>query len=458
MERRRVFAFIAFATLVASAVVAVVLIDAVTAVAVALGAVLMTGVSGWYLVTTTGIGRAIGGVVVAGGFVVLLSVSSSASSQLAFVALLFVSLAVSIGGARYALGRDRKSLRAAPPPGVPVGPAARPALIVNPRSGDGVADAVGLIDAAKARGIEVVMLDEGLDLAELAARAIAAGADAIGMAGGDGSQAVVASLAMKHRIAHVCIPAGTRNHFALDLGLDRDDVIGALDAFGDAHERRVDLAQIGDRVFVNNVSLGAYATVVQSSEYREAKVRTAASMLPELFGHDGPTCPMTFGGPDGELHHDAALLLVANNAYTLTRLSGLGTREKLDGGELGVAAVEIDSALEVAGFVAAEAAGLLGNYPGFHEWTTAEFRVDADGPIEAGVDGEALTLDPPLEFRSLPGALRVRIPSHAPGWSPAALSPPSVWWTVRTLAHVLAGHRTTVADHESAPSMPARGS
>ncbi len=170
-------------------------------------------------------------------------------------------------------------------------------------------------------------------------------------------------------------------------------------------------------------------------------------MLPELLGDDGPTSPMRFCGPDGEAHDSAPLLLVANNAYTLTRLSGLGTRERLDGGELGVAAVEIGSAAEVAAFVAAEAAGQLSRYPGFHEWTARDFRVDAEGPNEAGVDGEALVLTPPLEFRSLPGARRVRIPTHAPGWSPAALPPPSVGWTVRALFRVLIGRPPALGEH-----------
>ena len=62
------------------------------------------------------------------------------------------------------------------------------------------------------------------------------------MAGGDGSQALVAQVAMEHDVAYVCIPAGTRNHLALDLGLDRDDVVGALDAFRAGTERPIDLA------------------------------------------------------------------------------------------------------------------------------------------------------------------------------------------------------------------------
>ena len=106
------------------------------------------------------------------------------------------------------------------------------------------------------------------------------------MAGGDGSQALVATVAMRHDVAHVCVPAGTRNHFALDLGLDRNDVVGALDAFTDGVERRIDLASLNERIFVNNASLGVYARVVQSDEYRDAKLATWKRMLPDMVGQD----------------------------------------------------------------------------------------------------------------------------------------------------------------------------
>ncbi len=445
---RRLAATAALLTLLAAVVLIVVaLSSAAIVVIVALVAVVIVGVGGWYVVTTHGPGRVVGLVMMA--VVVGVLVAGLADRDVRWLTLVSIValIVLSVISARYALGRDRANLRATPPPGRPVGAARHGVLIVNPSSGDGVAHSVGLVDAARRRGIETMVLDTDDDLADLARRAIETGADVIGMAGGDGSQALVAALAVEHDLAHVCIPAGTRNHFALDLGLDRDDVLGALDAFGPAHERRVDLAQVGDRVFVNNVSLGVYATIVQSSEYRDAKVQTAITMLPELLGDDGSMSPMRFCGPDGETHDRAALLLVANNAYTLTRLSGLGTRERLDGGVLGIAAVEIGSAAEVAAFVAAEAAGQLARFSGFHEWTTPDFCVESDGPIEVGVDGEALVLETPLQFRSLPGALRVRIPTHAPGWSPAALAPPSVGWTVRALFRVVAGRPPALGEH-----------
>ena len=120
---------------------------------------------------------------------------------------------------------------------------------------------------------------------QLAESVVAAGADLIGMAGGDGSQALVASVASRHGLPFVVVPAGTRNHFALDLGIDREDVPGSLAAFRRRQSTgSIDLAEVNGRVFVNNAAMGVYATIVQSADYREAKVQTVATMLPDLLG------------------------------------------------------------------------------------------------------------------------------------------------------------------------------
>jgi diacylglycerol kinase family enzyme len=191
----------------------------------------------------------------------------------------------------------------------------------------------------------------------MAEDAIARGADVIGMAGGDGSQALVATVAARHDIPHVTVPAGTRNHFALDLGLDRDDVAGALDAFFDGIERRVDLAEVNGRVFVNNASLGLYAKIVQSSEYRDAKLKTAAGMLPDLLGPDAKPLDLRFTGPDGTVYPTAHLILVSNDPYQLDHLGGRGTREQIDQGTLGLVTARISGPVPARRFVALEAAG-----------------------------------------------------------------------------------------------------
>jgi diacylglycerol kinase family enzyme len=311
---------------------------------------------------------------------------------------------------------------------------------MNPRSGGGKVEKFDLEVEARRRGVTPVVLGPDDDLRELAERA-AGHADVIGMAGGDGSQALVADVARRHDIPFVCVPAGTRNHFALDLGLDRENVAAALAAYGDAVERRVDLALLGDRVFVNNASLGVYATVVQSPKYRDAKVATVAEQLPELLGPGADRFDLHFTRSDGADEPPADVVLVSNGVYRLDRLSGFGTRERLDAGALGIVTVTVDRARDLPTLVSAELTGQLARFRGYRAWAAPEFVIRSEKPlVEVGVDGEALRLPPPLRFRTLPGALRVRIPLDAPGVAPAALVPHGIGRAVGALFRVLAGH------------------
>ena len=190
-------------------------------------------------------------------------------------------------------------------------------------------------------------------------------ADVIGMAGGDGSQALVAQVAMEHDLPYVCVPAGTRNHLALDLGLDRDDVVGALDAFIDGGERRIDLAFVNDRIFVNNVSLGIYAEIVQSEAYRDAKLadrRDDAARPARARTRRPSTCASV--GPTAREQETAQLVLVSNNRYVLDRLGAIGSRPRLDSGQLGIVAVEIANAAQAAELVSLSALGQVSRFDG----------------------------------------------------------------------------------------------
>jgi diacylglycerol kinase family enzyme len=257
------------------------------------------------------------------------------------------------------------------------------------------------------------VLHPGDDLRQLAEDAVARGADLLGMAGGDGSQALVASVASRHGIPFVVVPAGTRNHFALDLGLDRDDVPGALEAYQDGVDTVVDLAEVNGRVFVNNASMGVYARIVQSADYRDAKMQTAAAMLPDLLGPTAKSLDLRFSLPSGEEATTAQLLLISNNPYQLARLRGGGMRERLDGGVLGIAFVRVDTAAEAEKLAALEAVGSARQFASWNDWTATEFEVRSAVPVEIGVDGEALTLQPPLHFVIRPRALILRLPRSA---------------------------------------------
>jgi diacylglycerol kinase family enzyme len=401
-------------------VAAVALAGDVLVAVLAVALLLVCSAAIWLALTRRGPRRAVSAALAAlSGVGLIVLLVANWQGVLVLVGLLLL-LGVFGLAARYALGRSG----AAAVGGVlgavtPVDAAGSAVLIINLKSGGGKAERFDLAAQARRRGIEPVVLEPGDDLLELAESAITRGAQVIGMAGGDGSQALVATVAARHDVAHVCIPAGTRNHFALDLGLDREDVVGALDAFTDGIERRIDLARVNDRVFVNNASLGVYARVVQSEAYRDAKLETWTSMLPDLLGPGAEPIDLEFAAPDGSRFNDAPLVLVSNNPYQLTSLAGAGTRERIDAGLLGVVAARVRSAADVSKFVALELVGQVGRFPGLLSWATQEFEVRSNGPVEVGLDGEALVLDPPLRFVSLPGALRVRLPGGV-GLPPAA--------------------------------------
>ncbi len=320
--------------------------------------------------------------------------------------------------------------------------ARRGVLILNPRSGDGKGR-LGLADEARRRGIDVVVLEPGADLRALA-ETVAGGADALGMAGGDGSQAVVAAVAAARRMPFVCVPAGTRNHFALDLGINRDDPIGALDAFGPARETCIDLAEVNGQVFVNNVSLGLYARIVSSEKYRQAKQRTIVELLPDLLGPAATPFGLTIDAPDGPVT-DATVIQVSNNPYRLSSLVGFGSRPRLDGGTLGVATLSISRTSDLHRLVALEASGHPERYQGWRQWSTHKVTVEGPPSVSAALDGEARAWEPPLRFVVRPRALRVRIGAHETGASPAFLHPPLSATTLVGLTRVLWGRPSGIA-------------
>jgi len=442
---RRVTAVVALLAPLAVLVVVVValvrrpltLVLAVACVALGMGAAA-------YAITRPGVRRTLGAVLAVLALAAAVVLILAAAGGLLVIGLVVALILVSAAATRHALGRDIKSLKSSPTPGAAVGPAARPVLLMNPKSGGGKVDRFNLVEVARRRGIEPVVLAPGDDLLRLAEQAVAGGADVVGMAGGDGSQALVASVAAAHDVGFVCVPAGTRNHLAMDLGLDRDDVVAALDAFGEAVERRIDLGLVGDRVFVNNATAGLYAKIVQSPAYRDHKVGTALELLPAMLGPDATPFDLRFTGPDGTEHASAHLILISNDRYQLGSGEGFGSRRSIDGGNLGIVAATFRSSAELARLLESGATGRNWRPPGWVEWAAASFQLESGRPVEIGIDGEAIMLDPPIRFRTLPGALRVRIPLGAPGYSPAAAAPTPGWAGITALLRAVAGRPVAI--------------
>jgi len=342
--------------------------------------------------------------------------------HLIWVALVSIALIVLAGAAgRRALTPAAAS---ADMPSHKVPPPKRAFLIMNPRSGGGKVTKFGLKEKAEALGAEVALLEGPgvVDVAALARQAVADGADLLGVAGGDGTQALVAGIAAEHDLPFLVISAGTRNHFAMDLGLDRENPAACLDALTeDGVEERIDLGIIGDRTFVNNASFGAYAEIVESPAYRDDKTGTTLQMLPEILnGHRGAKLYATAG--DTTITGPQALL-VSNNPYEGGDIAGLSRRARLDTGTLGVVAVTVNSALQAATLLR----GARGQ--GLTTLTADEVVVDAEATeIPVGIDGETVIMPTPVRCAIRPKVLRVRVPRDRPGVLPprAALDWPAL--------------------------------
>jgi diacylglycerol kinase family enzyme len=256
---------------------------------------------------------------------------------------------------------------------------------------------------------------------------VAQGADLLGVAGGDGTQALVAGIAAEHGIPFMVITAGTRNHFALDLGLNREDPSACLSALADGVELRVDLGLINNQAFVNNASFGAYAEVVDTPAYRGDKLKTTLNLLPDLLqGHRGARLSAR---ADGTEIRSPQALLVANNPYGTGDVAGLSRRARLDRGMLGVVGVKVRNSRQAAGLLRGRKAG------GLRVLTTTKVEIDADADqIPVGVDGEAVSMSTPVTCTIAPSALRVWVPRDRPGVP--APKPPVNWARLRYLAGV----------------------
>nr|WP_246324028.1 diacylglycerol kinase family protein [Petropleomorpha daqingensis] len=333
----------------------------------------------------------------------------AANRMLWLAVLTLVLLAAGVATGRAALRPERSEWQ------LPVTDAAAPRhpfLVMNPRSGGGKVERFRLRERAEQLGAEVALLDgTGKDPQQLARDALARGADLLGVAGGDGTQALVAQVAVEHDVPFLVISAGTRNHFALDLGLDREEPARCLDALRDGVEARIDLGEINGRPFVNNASFGAYAEIVLNPAYRDDKRRTTLDALPDLLTRRrGARLTADVGGIRVE---DPHALLVSNNPYEASDLAGMGRRARLDRGLLGVIAIRVDSARQAVGLLN------TAHRQGLRRAVAAEVVVMADGAdIPVGIDGETVRLATPVRCTVRPGALRVRLPRERPGIRP----------------------------------------
>jgi diacylglycerol kinase family enzyme len=274
-----------------------------------------------------------------------------------------------------------------------------PVLIINPGSGGGKAQKIGLASAATGLGIETIVRKKGEKIPDLANRAVDRGADHLLIAGGDGSQARVANVAIKRGVAFSCIPSGTRNHFAMDLGLDRSNPKKALSAAFDGVEFRVDVGRVAKRLFVNNVSFGFYAEAIADPDYRTHKAKSIADAAAASSEH--PEKGVSVTAPDGTVHDNIGMLLASNNPYQYIGPPDFAGRAALDTGLVGVI---------MADRSAAGPSGL--NRGEIKEWTTPKLTIEsAEKKVPVGIDGSLHKVKAPIDVEIDRAALRVVLPT-----------------------------------------------
>jgi diacylglycerol kinase family enzyme len=231
------------------------------------------------------------------------------------------------------------------------------------------------------------------------------------MAGGDGSLGAVAAVAVELNVPFVPVPFGTRNHFAGDVGFDGDDPIASLAAFR-GPERRVDVGEVSGRTFLNNVSLGLYASFVHDPARKTRnRVLALARMLPAALGRSRKPLAFSLEANGRREEHLALIALVANNRYEMTSPAELGERPELDGGLLHAYVIGAVGRRSLLALLAKAAVGNVQEAHGWVEHSAPRLAVEAVHPrLHAAVDGEPVVLEPPLVFEIKPRALRVRTP------------------------------------------------
>ena len=404
-ERFVVPRFLAIAALVCTALFPIVVIiswlgDPRQPLALVVGLALL-GIGAWLTVSRRRARRTVGVILAAIGIAFLVwTLLRDVPALLTMIALAIGAIALGLTALARSADDDTPAQAWTP---------SRPVLICNPKSGGGKVVSFKIAEQAKAQGVEVVTLQEGLDLEELARDAIARGADCLGMAGGDGSQALVAAVAIEHGIPFVVISAGTRNHFALDLGLDRDNPDSGLVAFTNGVLRTIDYATVNGKLFVNNVSFGLYASIVENDSYRDAKLQTTLDVLPDVLAADTDPYDMHFRLPSGEEVSGSIVLLVSNNPYITDGLLGLGQRPALDRGQLG--GLVITGPAAATPTTPSDESTESRSRGALQRFTATELQVTSSSlEIAVGIDGETVHVSTPVELVSHPKGLTMLVP------------------------------------------------
>ena len=302
-----------------------------------------------------------------------------------------------------------------------VSPAMNAVILINRSGGTAKGDPeIGAkVEAAmRAAGIagEVELLD-GAGVAKRAKEAVAGGATLVIAGGGDGSISAAAGAIARSETVLGILPLGTLNHLARDLGIPFD-LDQAATIIGEGHERRIDVAELNGRVFVNNSALGLYPLMVVDRDAQEKrlgrskKVAMAVAAVRTIvrFRHSR----VTICADGDRLPIETPLLFIGNNDYDVA-LPTAGKRETLDSGQLCVLALRKQGRWGLFAVVVRALLGWGRDDDMIRLDAVEELRVESHrSHLTVSIDGETEQLPSPLTYKIRKGALRVMAPIVEP--------------------------------------------
>ncbi|MBV9411074.1 MAG: NAD(+)/NADH kinase [Acidimicrobiia bacterium] len=277
-------------------------------------------------------------------------------------------------------------------------------ILVNPSAGHDDLSPDELRD--RFSGHEVVECEPG-EVADRTADAVKRGVDFVGVAGGDGTIRCAAQQLTGTEVPLLPIPAGTRNHFAKDVGVP--EIEDSVDA-AKGQAVRVDVGEVNEHRFVNNSSIGIYPQIVVRREAHEKRLPKGVANIVAVWEQVRRRGQRLGVEVDGR-RLQAWMVFVGNGRYG-EGLIDLADRESLDGNELDVRIALADKPLARLRLLLALLVGRLARSELLERMTTSAVTIDVDGrgAVDVALDGEVERIETPLCYRSIEGGLLVLVP------------------------------------------------
>lgn len=260
-------------------------------------------------------------------------------------------------------------------------------------------------------GAEILFTSPETPVADKVRKAVEHGVTLVVACGGDGTISEIAAALINTSATLAVIPSGTFNHFAKDLHIPLE-TDKALEVIATRHELLVDVGEVNGRCFVNNSGLGLYPDAVAM---REARRQRGARKMTSAF-IAGMKSLMRYRllairvlVDEETLLRRTPVVFVGNNEYVMDAPFE-PTRASLTDGQLCLYIPHPHGRLKLVWFAIRAMFGKLTSAPQFDVVRTSSFTIESRHHLRVSLDGEIETMQPPLEYRVLPRALRVLVP------------------------------------------------